>query len=331
MAADEYDPLLGLILQGTGNNNNSWGTTLNNQGITPAARAIAGLNEISDTGGSVDISSSVPLAGMRSDIDAIQLVNGTLSSDLTITVTNKSKSWLFLNETTGNFHVYVKTASGTARQLPRGKMVTIICDGDDTLYRSDDNEVGTLVLSAVDTASGGSVLCDGTSYLRTALPDLFLKIGTDYGAADGTHFNVPDYVTNNRFLRAAGGSVAVGTYQSSQNKAHTHTGSGTTGSNSVGHTHTYSGSTGTESAAHTHAGVAVSSSASSTGGGAFAIVGSLIFGATGSESATHTHSYSGTSSGESASHTHSFSFTTSSDGGTEARPEAAAVLICIVY
>lgn len=38
----------------------------------------------------------------------------------------------------------------------------------------------------------GALLCDGASYLRTNLPDLFAVIGTTYGAADGTHFNVPD-------------------------------------------------------------------------------------------------------------------------------------------
>lgn len=36
------------------------------------------------------------------------------------------------------------------------------------------------------------LLCDGASYLRTDYPDLFTAIGTTYGSADGTHFNVPD-------------------------------------------------------------------------------------------------------------------------------------------
>ncbi len=34
--------------------------------------------------------------------------------------------------------------------------------------------------------------CDGASLLRSAYPDLFAVIGTIYGAADGSHFNVPD-------------------------------------------------------------------------------------------------------------------------------------------
>ena len=38
----------------------------------------------------------------------------------------------------------------------------------------------------------GWLPCDGTSYLRTAYPALFTALGTAHGAADGTHFNVPD-------------------------------------------------------------------------------------------------------------------------------------------
>jgi microcystin-dependent protein len=36
------------------------------------------------------------------------------------------------------------------------------------------------------------LLCDGASLLRASYPDLFTAIGTTWGAADGTHFNVPD-------------------------------------------------------------------------------------------------------------------------------------------
>mgnify|MGYP001116238880 CR=1 FL=1 len=34
--------------------------------------------------------------------------------------------------------------------------------------------------------------CDGASYLRASYPELFDEIGTMYGAADSTHFNVQD-------------------------------------------------------------------------------------------------------------------------------------------
>lgn len=44
----------------------------------------------------------------------------------------------------------------------------------------------------VASVPAGWLLCDGASYLRSDYPDLFAAIGTTYGAADGTHFNVPD-------------------------------------------------------------------------------------------------------------------------------------------
>lgn len=43
-------------------------------------------------------------------------------------------------------------------------------------------------------APAGFLLCDGASYLRaTTYAGLFAVIGTAFGAADSTHFNVPDF------------------------------------------------------------------------------------------------------------------------------------------
>lgn len=45
---------------------------------------------------------------------------------------------------------------------------------------------------AGSAAPDGWLLCNGASLLRATYPDLFTAIGTTFGAADGTHFNVPD-------------------------------------------------------------------------------------------------------------------------------------------
>ena len=86
----------------------------------------------------------------------------------------------------------------------------------------------------------GYLLCDGTSYLRATYANLFSAIGTAFGAADGTHFNVPDM--RGQFLRGVTGSSTkdpdassrtamntggntgnnVGSVQSDQFKSHTH-------------------------------------------------------------------------------------------------------------
>ncbi|OAE96758.1 hypothetical protein AYJ54_36370 [Bradyrhizobium centrolobii] len=61
MPADTYNSNLGLILQGTGNNNN-WGAVINNSMI-PTDRAIAGVATRGNTGGTLDLSS--PRPGVR--------------------------------------------------------------------------------------------------------------------------------------------------------------------------------------------------------------------------------------------------------------------------
>jgi hypothetical protein len=53
-------------------------------------------------------------------------------------------------------------------------------------------------------APAGWLACDGTSMFRSDYPALFAAIGTTWGAADATHFNVPDL--RGQFLRGANGT-----------------------------------------------------------------------------------------------------------------------------
>lgn len=52
--------------------------------------------------------------------------------------------------------------------------------------------VGVVMPYAGSSAPDGYLLCDGASLVRADYAALFSAIGTTYGAADGTHFNVPD-------------------------------------------------------------------------------------------------------------------------------------------
>ena len=90
------------------------------------------------------------------------------------------------------------------------------------------------------TPPSGYLECNGASLLRASYADLFSAIGFAWGAADGTHFNIPDL--RGRFPRGwdhgigrdpdrasrtvcnAGGAVGdnVGSVQTDQFKLHTH-------------------------------------------------------------------------------------------------------------
>jgi len=53
--------------------------------------------------------------------------------------------------------------------------------------------IGEIITWSTSTSPDPNwLICDGSSLLRANYPDLFAVIGSTYGSADGTHFNLPD-------------------------------------------------------------------------------------------------------------------------------------------
>lgn len=332
MPADTNSTLLGLLLQGTGNNNNAWGANLNDFVFTYLENALAGYTTKAVTGGAATLTAAQHRAGFIE-------FTGTLSSNSTVTLDNTSKHWRFFNNTSGSFVLLVKTASGMAIEIPQGTHKDVWCDGSDHLYRLDKNEVGRLEYYGTTSAPSGYLACSGGTYVRADHPDLFTAIGTNFGVGNGaTTAGLPNVTDTNRFLRAADGvTVTVGAYQSNQNKSHTHTGSGTSSTESADHTHTQQGTftSGAMSANadHTHTAYRNSTFVANVAGANGLPPNYGSDQATSSTNLAHTHSVtiSGATTGKSATHTHTYSFTTStgSADGTEARPESMGALLCI--
>jgi microcystin-dependent protein len=107
---------------------------------------------------------------------------------------------------------------------------------------SVNNPVGAMKPYVGANAPTGYLLCDGASYLRADYPVLFAVIGTLFGSADGTHFNVPD--AKSKVLRGydsgdanfnavgkTGGSNTINVAHSHTMNLHTHSASGNTSGN----------------------------------------------------------------------------------------------------
>lgn len=346
--ADTYTPILNLILQETGGNNNSWGTNLNNEVITPLENAVKGCLTISSlTGGAYTLTQANAVYGTI-------ILSGTLSSDLTITVPATANNWRFINNLThAGYYVIIKVSGQTGCNIPHGKITEISCDGTN-MYRHDRENVGELFYHAGSSVPGGAIECTGATPLRLSAIDLFAEIGTTWGTGNGsTTFTIPDAYTAGKFLRSRTGSVAIATSQSDQNKAHTHSISGVPGVGTLAvdsggsHTHTFTGTAGTYtvypggsssnyspySAGDSWSGFAYGSGG---GGGFYAAVDGL-------QSIDGTNSFSGTntpagSNSTSGAHTHTVSgaltagtLATVTDGGTEARPTNLSAILCIRY
>ena len=63
---------------------------------------------------------------------------------------------------------------------------------DPSIFQAIALPAGSITLYAGAAAPDGYLLADGASLLRSDYPALFTAIGTVHGAADGTHFNLPN-------------------------------------------------------------------------------------------------------------------------------------------
>lgn len=328
--ADSFSPLLGLRLQQTGNNQNTWGDLLNSDTITPLENAVAGRVSHPVTGGTLDLSAS-PL------VEQVQIFTGTLTADQTIIIPNLSKAMKVWNATSGSFSLVIKTASGTAARIPGSTIKDVYCDAGNNVFRLDASEVGEIKHFGRTSAPPGYLVCDGSAISRTGYPDLFAAIGTTWGAGNGaTTFNLPDLVTNNRYLRASGGSLSVGQTQADDIKPHSHTASGSTSvSLSIAGDGAWTPSISISDPTHSHqagapnaivvvAGTGISFSAG-TGLGTVNSTNNSATGITATSSSIGNHTHSGSSASASTN------VTVNNSSGTETRPHSAIALVCIRY
>jgi microcystin-dependent protein len=326
--ADTTTPLLGLLLMGTGGDNNAWGTNLNTQVITLLENAVAGITTLSVTGGSHPLTTTEARS-------ATIILTGTLTSDQTIVVPGTAKKWTFVNQCSGSFFVIVKAGSGSGCNVPAATSKDITCTDANTVIRKDRDQVGRFFYHAGTSAPAGAFECNGALPLRASVIDLFNEIGTTWGVGDGfTTFKLPNGEDTNRFLRAAGSGLTVGTYQANQNLSHVHsfTGSLSAGSLSTdsqgSHIHSISDN------GHVH--VLPSNTAFFTGGAAVTGgTGAPINLAGGTTTANATTNISIVAAG---AHSHNVTgapglgtLALASNGGTEARPESLVGLLCINY
>lgn len=186
-----------------------------------------------------------------------------------------------------------------------------------------NNSYGMVAAFAANVTPTGWLKCNGAAVSRTTYANLFARIGTTYGAGDGsTTFNLPDLrgetIRGWDDARGVDSGRVIGSWQDGQNKSHDHT--GTTSSDT--HTHTWSGTTSSDS--HTHTLTIYQGGGSLVGKPAAADTTSN-YGSGTTSSNSHAHTVSGTTSYN--AHTH----TINADGGTEVRVRNVAMNYCIKY
>lgn len=186
-------------------------------------------------GGTATISNSTTYTLTTSQYQCMRLLlNGSLSSNISIRIpSGVGGMWLVTNNTTDlslavPCYVTIATTAGgsVGVDAPRGSTVSVFSDGTNIYYANSFVQPGAIEAYAGTVAPSGYLFCNGAAVSRSTYSALFARVGTTWGAGNGTTtFNLPDF--QNMFLRGSGTS-AVGTYEADSFSSHTHSDSGHT-------------------------------------------------------------------------------------------------------
>lgn len=132
MVADTYSTDgVGVLLMGTGNDNNTWGTNANTYVFQIAMDALTNVLTSAVTGGTLDLSGTPPPAAASQARYAALKFTGVLGSNQIVQVPNLNKWWLVCNATSGSFTLTFKTSGGSASTaIPQNSgWQRVRCDG----------------------------------------------------------------------------------------------------------------------------------------------------------------------------------------------------------
>lgn len=204
---------LRMELMAQGENDGTWGNKLVTS-MSILDDAIAGTHAIATTGGTTTI------ADVNYTIDDAKHyvlgVTGALVSDATIVIPNRTRVFMVANGTTNAFSVFVKTASGTAIEIPQGSAAQIYCNGGNVLRFITPPSVlitGAPGLSEGAAASAVSVSPAGdltSTNMQAALAELQADIDAIEADIDANYQPLADGLTDIAGLTMAKGSLIVG-------------------------------------------------------------------------------------------------------------------------
>ena len=137
--ASSYSTDLKLELMVTGENSGTWGD-ITNTNLVLLQQSIAGYEEVSIAGGAQTTALVMSDATLSNARNAVIKFTGTITGNQIVTVPDGiEKTYTFINGTSGNFTVQIKTVSGTGTTFAAtDKTIKLVySDGTDIININD--------------------------------------------------------------------------------------------------------------------------------------------------------------------------------------------------
>ena len=370
-----FSSSLRVELIGSGEAAGTWGNLTNNNLGNLIEAAISGATNLDVGPGDITLTA---LNGVPDQArSAVLIITGSPGITRVITIPNVEKPYTVKNRS--NSTVEIKTSAGTALSIPTLAEAYIFCDGNNGItgriitdganaINSLPNPFNNAALTGVPTAptaafSTNTTQIATTAFVQTALQAVF-PVGSVYinaavTTSPATLFGFGTWVEIGAGRVLVGQDTgdasfdtlgATGGSKDAIVVAHTHTGSGTTGTTNIDHTHSFSGTTDSQGnhthtindPGHNHSGqvsrdftndqyqvFSMGRASSANNSGVLpASTNANFTGISINAAGDHTHTVSGTNSTAGGSHSHTFSFTTASEGssGTNANLQPYVVV-----
>ena len=209
-----YTSRIRLEKQTPGQNENTWGTVLNDNVIDLVDDSIAAYTTITVSSVAVTLTQSDGASDQARS--AFLDISGTLTSNVNVIIPALSKGYDVRNSTSGSFTVNMKTATGSGQIIPQGQSIGVVCDGvsvrdvETPGIRSTSNVVNVSVATSlidikVPVAISGTVSITGglaVSAASTFSSNITMKAESEvrFADADSSHYialQAPATVTAN--------------------------------------------------------------------------------------------------------------------------------------
>ena len=166
-----YTTNLKLTKQGSGENDNTWGTVLNEQMISLTDQAVAGWADITVVSGSVTVTANNGVSAAARN--AFLQLNGTLTANVSVVIPSVSKGYVIKDNTNRSgsaFTIELKTKDAAGARIPSSCTSLYITNGS-SVYQATPG-----VVSAAVSGYGTAVL--PTYEIATTLTDKTLASAT---------------------------------------------------------------------------------------------------------------------------------------------------------